>query len=341
MVTASAPGKVHLIGEHAVVYGHPAIIAAVEKRIYVTAERADKVVLRDDRWNSRREWHVEECMEASDYASNLWKKCSGKRSFSDIVSWAKDGGKFNNYWKAMIGTVLSMTGADSGISIHITRCDIPSGSGLGSSSASAVAIAKAVSEAYGKKMPREMINSIAFECEKFIHGTPSGGDNSASCFGGLVWFQKAQPANIIVPLDYGKLENFLFVNAGVPEKSTGELVQMVRNMPENVRNPKMEEIEKMTHEMKHVLKDRDYGRLKEIMNRTNEILSSLGLSTHATEEIYEAVASIGGGAKMCGACGGGIVLCWHEDVKKLKDVIKKLGYESFEADLAVEGVKAE
>ncbi len=344
MVLVSAPAKVHLIGEHAVVYGHPAIIAAVGRRIYVEAEKSGNVVLKDARWDSLREWQPEECVEAAEHANRLWESCKEKGNFSDLLSWAKEGGTYNTYWKALLGIVLKMTGAGSGISVHITRCDIPTGSGLGSSAAAAVAIAKAASELYSKNLSLEQVNNIAYECEKLIHGTPSGGDNTASCYGGLIWFQKAQPKNVIIPLRNEiphKLENFVFAYTKQLEKSTGELVQMVRNIPEAERNPKMQELEKMTHEMKEVLKRKDYARMKEIINRTNEILSSFGLSIPETDAIYKKVLSLGGAAKMCGACYGGVMLAWHENPEKVVSAIRGLGFEPFKADLAVEGVRVE
>jgi mevalonate kinase len=93
--------------------------------------------------------------------------------------------------------------------------------------------------------------------------------------------------------------------------------------------------------MKDVLKRKDYGRMKEIINRTNEILSSFGLSTPETEMIYNEVVRLGGAAKMCGACGGGMMLSWHEKPEKIVSAMKDLGYETFEANLAVEGVRVE
>ncbi len=344
MVLVSAPSKVHLIGEHAVVAGYPAIIAAVGRRVYVEAEKSDRVVLRDVRWDSIREWQIDEVKEAFQQAQELMKQCAEKGNYSELLSWAQDRGTYNMYWKALLGTVLSMIGADGGISVHITKCEIPTGSGLGSSSASAVAIAKAVCEVYEKSLSLEEINEIAYECEKLIHGTPSGGDNSASCFGGLIWFQKAQPKNIIVSLRKEishKLENFVFVYTKQPEKNTGELIQMVRNIPESERKPKMEELERMTYELKEILKRKDYERMKEIINKTNEILSSFGLSIPETDAIYNKVVSLGGAAKMCGACYGGVMLAWHEKPQEIVEAIRDLGFEPFEADLAVEGVRVE
>jgi len=344
MVLISAPAKVHLIGEHAVVYGHPAIIAAVGRRIYVDAGESDRVVIRDERFRSKREWSVDEALDAANKAQEYLAQGAAKGNYSDLLAWSKDGGTYNTYWKALLGTALRMTDADSGISVHITKCDIPTGSGLGSSSAASVAIAKAVGEIYDKKLSLEKVNEIAYECERLAHGTPSGGDNTASCYGGLIWFQKAQPKNVIIPLGKEiphKLENFVLAYTKQPEKTTGELVQMVRNMPETERSPRMQEIEKMTYEMKEVLKRKDYQRMKEIMNKTNEILSSFGLSIPETDAIYEKVVSLGGAAKMCGACYGGVMLAWHEQPQLVVKAITELGFEPFEADLAVEGVRVE
>ena len=48
MTVASAPGKVYLFGEHAVVYGEPAVPCAIERRARVTAERRGDDGLRVD-----------------------------------------------------------------------------------------------------------------------------------------------------------------------------------------------------------------------------------------------------------------------------------------------------
>ncbi|MDI6721606.1 MAG: hypothetical protein QMD85_04400, partial [Candidatus Aenigmarchaeota archaeon] len=183
----------------------------------------------------------------------------------------------------------------------------------------------------------------AYELEKIIHGTPSGGDNSASCFGGLVWFQKSNP-NIIMPLKNEisyKLENFVLVNSGPPEKNTGELIQHVRDLSERIRNPIIKEIGKMTHEMKEVLKRKDFSRMKEIINKTQKNLSKLGISTKNIDEITSAVRGMGGAAKLCGAGGGGIVLAYHEDKDQLLRTIKDLGYDTIETELGAEGVRVE
>ncbi len=343
MVLVSAPGKVHLIGEHAVVYGYPAIIASVGRRIYVDAQKSNRVILKDCRWNSRREWHIQECLDAAAKSHELLLQCEKIGNYSELINWAKDGGSFNIYWKAMLGIVLKMIGADGGISIDIVKSEIPTGSGIGSSSASAVAIAKAAAEVYGKHLSLEKINEIAFECERLVHGNPSGGDNTACCFGGLVWFERSSPLNIVTPLKgeiSQKFEGFVFVNTQ-RKKTSGELIQIVRDIPEKKRVPKMEELGKMAMQMKQALKSSDMESMKKIINRTNDILASFGLSVPETDEICRKAVSLGGAAKMCGACGGGIVMAWHKESGILVDAIRDMGYEPYRADIGVEGVRVE
>lgn len=340
MLTVSAPGKVHLIGEHAVVYGHPAIFAAVGKRCYVSAEKNNTVKIKS-REIGEKEFSIEEVKLFSKELRNKWNECNEKKDFSSLFSLLKND-NFNTV-KAVVGEALNYMNVNDGCLLDI-KSDIPMGSGLGSSSALAVAIAGAINELFGKKLTKEQINEIAFRSEQYAHGTPSGGDNTTCCYGGLVWFQKSQPNNIIIPLENEiphKLEGFVFAYTKKPEKTTGELVQMVRNYNEDERNNKMIEIGKMTLEMKDVLKNKNYKRMKELINKTNDILTSFGLSIEETDKIHKSITSFGGSAKMCGACYGGVMLTWHEDKELLIKTIKDLGFTPFQTDLGVEGIRIE
>ena len=69
-------------------------------------------------------------------------------------------------------------------------------SGIGASAASCVAIARALSSYFDMNLSDDEINDIAYEGEMGYHGTPSGVDNTASTFGGLIWFQKGDSNTI-------------------------------------------------------------------------------------------------------------------------------------------------
>src|SRR4030042_1315604 len=68
--------------------------------------------------------------------------------------------------------------------------NLPGFSGLGASAASSVAIARAISEEFNLGLSNEKINQIAYEAEKAYAGNPSGIDNTAATYGGLMWFKK-------------------------------------------------------------------------------------------------------------------------------------------------------
>ncbi len=341
MVKISAPGKVHLIGEHAVVYGEPAIIAAIGKRVFVETEKRDSEIVIDDKaLNRHQEFPVRKALDMAESLDKLWKQGSEKGDFRECNSLF-----FSDYLLAVIGKSLQMLGLDKGVYLRL-ECDIPLGAGLGSSAAIAVAIPKAIAEVHGIDLTRERNNEIAYEIEKYAHGNPSGGDNSACCFGGLVWFRKnmeggpntIRSLNDEVPYQF---RGFVFVYTKKPELTTYQLVQKVMNLNPSFRDPIIRTIGEDTIEMKEVLKKRDFERMKDIINRTQQNLAKLGVSVPEIDKIHEAVKAAGGAAKGCGALGGGIVLCYHEDKDMLIRIIKDLGFEPWETDLAVEGVRVE
>ena len=342
-VKVSAPGKVHLIGEHAVVYGEPAIIAAIGNRTYVDISPAEDITYQDIAWpDISHTWKAEQVFEITQKTLDLWSEGNEKKDFSGLFSFIKENG-YEGYRASVLGLAMKKLGINQGFSITIDS-KIPTGAGLGSSASRAVATTKAIAELFEKELSLEEINDIAFQQEKIIHGTPSGGDNSACCFGGLVWFKKDQPKNQIKSLKEEipyKLENFVFVYTGSPQKTTGELVQSVRELDEGYRTERIKKIGEMSHKMLDVLKRKDFQKMKEIINQTQKNLAELKVSTEKIDEIAGSVQKIGGAAKLCGAGGGGIVLCYHQDKEKLIDLIKNIGYDPWETELAVDGVRVE
>jgi mevalonate kinase len=272
----------------------------------------------------------------------LWKLGSETKDFTPLFNTIK-ADRWSSYRKAAIGHVLEKLGVKEGVTLRISS-DIPTGAGVGSSSALAACLVAGIAELYGKALSRENINGIAFELEKFVHGTPSGGDNTTCCFGGLVWFQKSQPQNVVIPLKDEiptMPRGFVLLNTKAQKTSTGELVQHVRNLDAAYREPRVKEIGQMTYEMKTILKNKNIARMKEIINRDQQLLAELGVSTQEIDNIAAAVRRAGGAAKLCGAGGGGVMLCWHEDVERLKRIISDLGCEPWEVELGVEGVRIE
>lgn len=342
MIKASAPGKLYLVGEHAVVYNEPAIIAAIGKRIWVEAEKNDrKVVVKDRLFTLKAEWMADECIDVAVQAKTMWMQGFNSNDFSKLFRFIKDG---QNFKKAAIGMILHRLNIGTGVELNIYG-DIPNGAGLGSSSALAVALIKAISELYEKDLPDDQVNKIALDIEKMMHGNPSGGDNTASTYGGLIWFQRDERGRPTIEslreeIPY-ELENFVLAYIKKPAKSTGELVSGVRALDPSFREPRIKTIGQVARDMRNALGEKDFPRVKQLINLAWSNLHDLGLSIPEADEIIRKIGEMGGAAKLCGACGGGIMLAYHEDKKALKKLIRDAGYSPFETELGADGAKVE
>lgn len=341
VIKVSAPGKIHLIGEHSVVYGEPAIIASIGLRCYATAEKSDRIIVNDRQINSGK-FEAGEAISFATRMEKLWSSGAQKNDFSELFRAMKSDSM--NFKKAAIGKILKGLGIGAGAKLTLSSDIPPHVGGMGSSAAFSIVLTKAIADLNGKKLTLERINDIAFGIEKLQHGNPSGGDNTTCCYGGLIWFQRQTNFNIITSMKKEipyELENFVLVNAGKRKKSTGELIQRIRSLGAGYRDPRIKRLGACAQEMRNALGIRDFKKVAELMNDAQKTLSELGVSTPAIDKIAGAVRSVGGGAKLSGAGGGGIMLCYHEDKDLLVKTIKKLGYAPIETRLGVEGVRAE
>ncbi|MBI3559700.1 hypothetical protein HY087_01050, partial [Candidatus Gottesmanbacteria bacterium] len=195
-VIVSVPGKVHLMGEHAVVHGKPALLAAINLRLRVTVETLS---LSSPRTRGSSENFLIESDEPSDYI----------RHAIDVVK--------REYKLALLPPMK----------ITVTS-DIPSGYHLGSSAAIAVGTVSALTYFLKKVWNPSAINQIAYEIEKKMHGNPSGGDNTTVTIGGFIWFRKElEFLKSIWQLPFKlpkNLDHFFLINTGRPKETTGEMV---------------------------------------------------------------------------------------------------------------------
>src|SRR4030067_1067475 len=158
MGKGSGFGKVILFGEHFVVHGVPGIVSAIDSTNDATVrKKLSGITITDERKASKG------------YADE--KKAQQLESIARILR--------------------AMGIEENTVSFDIwLGGNLPGFSGLGASAASSVAIARAIAEEYEKKFSDDRINEIAYEAEKAYAGTPSGIDNTAATFGGLLWFEK-------------------------------------------------------------------------------------------------------------------------------------------------------
>lgn len=193
---------------------------------------------------------------------------------------------------------------------------LPAGAGLGSSAALAVSLARAVAEAAGHALSDDTLFDVAMAAERVFHGQPSGLDHAAAIRGGVFTFLRpggaaAGAAPVISPLTVGGPFTLLIaqVEAGA---DTGRMVAGVaerRSAAPTVVLPILDAIGGIVREATAVIAAGDAARLGLLMDLNHGLLSALGVSTSTLDAACWAARDAGAlGAKLTGAGGGGCLV---------------------------------
>jgi len=322
-VTASAPAKVILFGEHFVVYGEPAVVLAIDKRAYASAQlRKDERIY----------------INSTDLGvSGTFK---GER-FQVERGGSKARLKLEPI-RSAVRQVLERAERKTGVNVRINS-DIPVSAGLGSSAAVAASTVMAVSSLLGIKLSLDQIFWMAYESERLVHGTPSGIDPTIATYGGTLQFQRGKDFTALnvetnIPLVIGNTE---------VERSTGELVAMVRRMKERypiIVNLIIRIGGKIAVDAVDALKRGDLKTVGELMNINHALLCAVGVSHEALERLVLAARKGGAlGAKLTGGGGGGcmIALAESDKLKRVVKAIEKVEGTAFIARKTDQGVRIE
>ena len=322
-VTASAPAKVILFGEHFVVYGKPAIVMAIDKRAYVKAKPRE-----DERIHIR--------------SVNL--EVSG---FFENEKFIPESGGFKAREKLepiriIAEKIFEKSEKRFGVDIEVDS-KIPVAAGLGSSAAVAAATAMALSRLANFKISTDEIFEIAYEAERLIHGTPSGIDPAISTYGGIILFKKSEGFRKL-KVDYSLP---LVVGDTGLERSTGDLVAKVRKNREkypSIIEPIIEVGGRIVERAMEALEKAELEVLGELMNINHSLLSAVGVSHECLDRLVNAARMAGAlGAKLTGAGGGGciIALAQKEMLEHVALAIEQAGGMPFIAEKTLEGVRIE
>jgi len=311
-VKASAPGKLILSGEHAVVYGKPEIITAINHRLRVTLKER-------------------------------------KKESQALTFISKEPTRLVNFAVRKIFKILDKK-PKRNLEIHIDS-EIPVGSGLGSSAALAVATTAALWRYFRQPFNKERLNEIAYEIEKKQHGTPSGGDNTIATYGGFLWYRKETEFLKIfkpLPLNLDKLPHFVLIDTGRPRETTGEMVAKVRERYQRNRglmDKIFREMESVTREMFIALNRANKKKLRETIRKNEELLEKISVVGSLAKKTIREIEKSGGGAKVCGAGGikkgSGIVLAYHPRKENLLRIARARNLPTFEVKLGEKGVRYE
>jgi len=278
-VTASAPGKVILFGEHAVVYGRPAIavpVQQVQAKVEITANPAGK-------------------------AGTVRLQAPAVGLDSLVTELPADQPLVYALQLLLAHLKRSQLPA---CTIRVTST-IPVAAGLGSGAAVTVALLRAVAAFLHTPLPDEVLSCLAFQVEKIHHGTPSGIDNTVVTWGKAVYFIKGQsPQSFAVGAPF----TLVIGDTGIPSP-TSRMVAEVRSrwqaQPQRYEAI-FDEIGSISQQARQWIENGAPEKLGSLMLRNHELLKSLLVSSPELERLVQAALQAGAwGAKLSGAGGGG------------------------------------
>ena len=273
---ASAPGKIILFGEHAVVYGQPALAVPVTQ-VHAEVQVSD---------SSR---------------AGIWIEAPEIDLHTELNSLPAD-----HPLATIIHNVFSVLGIDSFSSLNLRiESTIPVASGLGSGAAVSVALTRALSKYLGHTLSDEEVNDQAFEIEKLHHGTPSGIDNTVITYAKPVYFVKGrQPETFKV----GEPFHIVIGDTGVAAP-TRESVGDVRKLwvDDKVRwETVFDKIGEIVKLARYSIENNGTKELGELMDQNHALLQELTVSSPELDKLIDTARTAGAlGAKLSGGGRGG------------------------------------
>lgn len=288
MPTACAPGKIILSGEHAVVYGAPALALAVDRHM--------RIHYRPDRL-PRLSWHAQERTHVLglDKLASLRRRLDNHferylRGELPITRILRKPAELAFYAVDMARVLSGLEIRPQG-SLHIDS-DIPIGAGMGSSAA----LIAALLTLFGRFDSRDQLIRQVRHCERLQHGRGSLIDAAAVCTGGLVRVQGDQVQSLTLP-QHGLGEGFFWLFTGTPASSTGACVDQVRRNFADA--PIWAEFAATTAAFEAALLAGD--SLIEPIRQNHRLLTRIGVVPAPLQRLAEQVEQCGGAAKICGA----------------------------------------
>ena len=304
---ASAPGKIILFGEHFVVHGTKAILAAIDKRVTVTSTFTENKTIKVNSQLGTIEVPISSSHEEV------------KSEFRPFVYLANK--------------IINSEQNASGLEITIDS-DIPIGVGLGSSSACCVAAAASISELFNE-LSSEKILKMSIEAEKTIFPDTSGADCTVCTYGGMIEYPSVEKIDNTFDL------NLLIANSMIPH-NTKNSVEKVNKFKENdeERFSQLCDLEtKLIDEVITAMKNNDATTFGLKMSENQKYLEEIQISNDTLRDMINSLKEISLGTKITGAGDGGciIALVKDENMDKVTALLPK-DKEYFSAKIDTKGV---
>ena len=291
---ASSHGKTILIGEHAVVYGAPALVLPVlDARVVATVTPIEP-------------------------AAASTGTDTGTTALGHHLESAVHTGPLDLAPAAVMPTVTAVTATlrhfgstDQQFHVRVDS-EVPTARGMGSSAAVAAAVTAAVADALGETLDLETHHELIQECERDAHGRPSGRDARGVVADATVWFEGGR----IEPVALGARFTFVVADTGVPGH-TREAVAAVRarhDADPAAVDEVVDRIGGLARRARGTLVDGDAQALGATMDAAHGLLTALDVSSDDLDRLVDAARSADAlGAKLTGGGRGGCVLALASD----------------------------
>lgn len=287
----SAPGKVILLGEHAVVYGIPAIAVPLSTlRVNVTWTKVD---------------------------GNNFQILANDLKNKDIEVKSEVNNPDHPLTRIVLAVLDHYNAPPPSFCFEI-KSDIPIASGLGSGAAVSTALGRAVARSIGLDIPNEILNQFVYDIEKIHHGTPSGIDNTVIVYEEAIKYVKdisIEPLKLHTPF------TLLIADTGVTAL-THESVGDVRRLYETDRDKIQGIFDKIQTIVKLAVDSIEHGKLEklgQLMTSNHKLLQQLTVSSPQLDKLVDVAINAGSlGAKLSGGGrGGNMITLVHESKRDI------------------------
>lgn len=279
---AKAPGKIIVSGEHAVVYGQPAIAMAINKYITVSVKPDIDISIHF----LDMQFHYD-CNEVAEICQKIQKR------YQEYLQQQRPIQQVLHHPGELLLLILNQYPLQTGLRLTI-ESELAIGCGMGASAALINATLLALNDFFTQTKTAEQLYQTALNIEHHQHGHSSGLDIAMSLFGGALYVVNQQRQAFALQTDY-----FFVINSGAPQSSTGECVEYVKQFAEQKK--RWLDFGETCEAIKDALANKDYTALKLGIQRNHRLLCQIGVVPNAIQQLIQQIEKLGFAAKISGA----------------------------------------
>ena len=370
-ISTSAPGKCILFGEHAVVYGHPAVAVAIDQRISIKIQPSTSGMwlLDGGELNMARNPHIKGLIDklwpvedgappidpyrrkySSGFRTGFFGSSFGSLGWCIEARKRQMGGRWRVYcqenWAEGFGSKVSLSdayGSDSDMIVSNNNKELT------------LIIGKQAVDADENAILAHSVEAAA------QNGRASPMDSSTCSHGGVVVISDQIEADLthlyrreltmpdgerfwhIHELDLGKIPEDVYLvigSTGVNAPTSKQVAKVARMLEQNpARMEEIETIGKIARRGINALMAGDYEAVGRTMTENQIMLKSIGVSSPELDSLIKAAAPSSLGAKLTGAGGGGCMIALTRNPKSTSDAIELAGGRTLISKLGSPGMK--